>query len=186
MLDQIRLRLEGRIRKTIRRRNLIAAAVLVPFFCKEENLNLLLTRRTDGVQRHKGQVAFPGGAREPTDKDLWETALREGNEEIGVDPTDVLFVGQLDDYETVSGFHVSPYVVQIPYPYSFHLCSEEIAELIEVPWSFFRDTRNCRVYPIEFNGRSRIITSYLFGSYQIWGATAEIIRSLLRLMQDAL
>jgi 8-oxo-dGTP pyrophosphatase MutT (NUDIX family) len=185
MLEQIRIRLEGRKRKTIRRRNLIAAAVLVPFFCKNENLCLLLTRRTAGVQRHKGQIAFPGGAREPEDKDLWVTALREGNEEIGIKPSDVLLVGQLDDHETVSGFRVSPYVVQIPYPYSFQLCSIEIAELIEVPWSFFQDPRNCRVYPVEFNGSPRIITSYLFGSYQIWGATAEIIRGLLRLTQDA-
>jgi 8-oxo-dGTP pyrophosphatase MutT (NUDIX family) len=185
MLEQIKARLERHKRKAIGRRNLISAAVLVPFFYKRGTLFLLLTRRTDGVQRHKGQIAFPGGAREPADKDLWTTALREGEEEIGVKPQDVIQIGLLDDHETISGFRVSPYVVQIPYPYSFQLCPKEIAELIEVPWSFFRDPRSCRVYPVEFKGGSRIITSYLFGSYQIWGATAEIIRGLLSLTGDA-
>lgn len=154
------------------------AAVLVPFFEKEGVPFLLLTRRSEGVQRHQGEIAFPGGCWEPTDSDLFETALRECREEIGLEREAVTLIGRLDDHETVTGFSVAPFVSIISYPYPFRLDTQEITALIEVPFFFLMNPENGRTRTILFRGKERTVRSYLYHGNDIWGATAEMIARL--------
>lgn len=160
------------------------AAVLVPFFEKEGIPFLLLTRRSEGVQRHQGEIAFPGGCWEPFDADLFETALRECQEEIGLGRDAVTLIGRLDDHETVTGFSVAPFVSIISYPYPFRLDPGEITALLEVPFSFLMNPENCRTRSILFRGKARTIRSYLYHGNDIWGATAEMIYRLVARVQE--
>lgn len=173
-----------RARKTLGGGALRPAAVLVPFFEKAGEFYLLLTKRSDGVHRHRGEIAFPGGRCEPHDPGLLETALRECKEEIGLDPAVVGLIGPLDDQVTVTGFCVSPFVGAIPYPYSFLLDPAEVTELIEVPFEFLMDPENCRHRTILFRDEPRTIVSYVYLGHEIWGATAEIIQSLVRIVHE--
>lgn len=184
-LEKLSAALRNRPRKILASERLRPAAVLVPFFEKEGALHLLLTKRSEGVQRHRGEIAFPGGRWEPQDAGLFETALRECREEIGLDPQAVKPLGALDDHETVTGFCVSPFVGRIPYPYPFLLDPEEINGLIEVPFSFLLDPENRRSRTLLYRERPRTITSYLYGEHDIWGATAEIIKGLVRIADES-
>ena len=168
----------------IEKEGLLPAAVLVPFFEKEGALHLLLTKRSEGVQRHRGEIAFPGGRWEPHDPDLFGTALRECREEIGLEPAAVHPIGALDDHETVTAFCVSPFVGVIPYPYPFHLDLKEINGLIEVPFRFLIDPENCRHRTILYREKPRTIVSYLYQGHDIWGATAEIIQGLVNIVHE--
>lgn len=160
------------------------AAVLVPFFDKEGVPYLLLTKRSEGVQRHQGEIAFPGGCWEPSDAGLFETALRECREEIGLERNAVTLIGRLDDHETVTGFSVAPFVSMISYPYPFRLDFREITELIEVPFSFLMNPENCRSRTMRFRGTERTVRSYLYNGNDIWGATAEMIYRLVARVQE--
>lgn len=176
--------LRERPRKILEKETLRPAAVLVPLFEKNGELHVLLTRRSDGVQRHRGEIAFPGGRREPEDAGLFETALRECREEIGLDPAVVRPIGPLDDHETITGFCVSPFVGAIPYPYPFVADPKEISGLIEVPFQFLLDPENCRHRTILHQEKPRTIASYLYQGDDIWGATAEIIKGLTRIVSE--
>jgi 8-oxo-dGTP pyrophosphatase MutT (NUDIX family) len=183
-LETLMTFLTKRSRKTICKENLHPAAVLVPFFEKEGERHLLLTRRSDGVQRHRGEIAFPGGRRESQDTDLFETALRECREEIGLDPAVVRKIGALDDLETVTGFCVSPFVGLIPYPYPFRLNPEEIKGLIEVPLQFLLNPENGRHRTILFREKPRDVFSYVYQGHDIWGATAAMIKGLVGIIRE--
>lgn len=174
--------LQKRQRKTLGRRDLRPAAVLVPFFKKGGDLFLLLTQRSETLERHQGQIAFPGGCREIEDGDLFQTALRESEEEIGLDRDRVELIGLLDDQETVTGFAISPFVATIPYPYPFQLDFSETAGLIEVPFSFFGNPDHCRHQTVLIQERPRSISYYHYEGHRIWGATAEIIERLVKIV----
>lgn len=159
------------------------AAVLVPLFAKDGHFHILLTKRTETLLYHKGQICFPGGARHEIDRDLKDTALRETFEEIGVNPGDVRILGELDSMGTVtSNFLITPYVGAIPYPYEFRVSVDEIDSLIEVPLSELRDEKNYREEVYDLDGS--IMTGFVF-DYQgevIWGATARILRQLIEIV----
>ena len=111
---------------------LIRAAVLIPLFKKNGEYYVLLTRRTDNVGTHKGQISFPGGKRDEGET-LLSTALREAREEMGISEKDVRILGELDDMCTfASDFCIAPFVGLIPYPYPFKINRHEIEEIIEV------------------------------------------------------
>lgn len=156
------------------------AAVLVPLYQADGETFLLLTRRTQMVEHHKGQIAFPGGAADEGE-DLLQTALRETFEEIGIPPEQVEILGRLPDTEvTVSGFRVTPYVGVIPHPYPFRLNAEEIEDLVSVPLAAFRDPANLRVEQREWApGRRTKVYYYTYEGQTIWGATARIIKDLV-------
>ncbi|MBI3805854.1 MAG: CoA pyrophosphatase [Nitrospirae bacterium] len=177
--DVLTRSVEARKGLVLQKPTLRPAAVLIPFFEKEGAPFLLLTKRSGGVQRHPGEIAFPGGCLEPADADLFETALREGREEIGLEPKAVRLIGRLDDHETVSGFSVTPFVARISYPYSFRLDLREVTALIEVPFYFLTDPGQGRERTILFRGNNRTVRSYLYNGNDIWGATAEIIHGLV-------
>ena len=164
--------------------NLIRAAVLIPLFKKHGEYHLLLTRRTDKVRHHKGQISFPGG-RQDEGEDLLATALREAREEMGIEAKDVRVLGELDDMCTVSSdFCISPFVGLIPYPYPFKINPQEIDQILEVPLSTFLDEKKFWEETQDRNGEPLQVYFYQHEDYTIWGATARILKQLLDLLPE--
>ncbi|MFQ5879526.1 MAG: NUDIX hydrolase [Dehalococcoidia bacterium] len=159
------------------------AAVLVPLYRRDGQEHVILTKRTEQVEHHKGQVSFPGGAFDAEDGDLLTTALREAYEEIGVRAEDVEVIGQLDELVTISEFQVTPYVgVVARSPYPFVPNAQEVALILEVPVSHLLDDGNAFQERRWLRGRQVELTSYRFGEHVIWGATARILKQLLDLL----
>ena len=107
--------------------------------CATARLWIVFTRRTESVEHHRGQISFPGGGDEPGDATLWQTALRESEEELGIRPGDAVALGRLSPLTTVTDFYVEPFVAAIPQPYVFRPAEAEIAEVIEVPVAALQD-----------------------------------------------
>lgn len=178
-IDRISDFLRRHHRKELKNPALKQAAVLILLFPKEGSLHLLLTKRTDHVEHHKGQISFPGGAMDGQDADLVATALRETEEEIGLPPGAVQVLGMFDDFETPSGFAITPVVGFVP---SLPLLSpslHEVAEIIEIPLTVFLEKKNERVVKMERQGRTHDVFYYNYNAYEVWGATAAMIRSFL-------
>ncbi|AMW34709.1 CoA pyrophosphatase [Haematospirillum jordaniae] len=161
---------------------LCPAAVLVPLVCHPSACTVLLTRRTDHLDHHAGQIAFPGGRLDAVDKDAVDCALRETAEETGLDRRGVDVVGRLDDYRTVTGFRVTPVVGLLSPPLGLDPDPGEVAEVFEVPLDFVLDPRNHRQNQIVVNGQSRLFYSLSWKDYYIWGATAGMLVNLSRVL----
>jgi 8-oxo-dGTP pyrophosphatase MutT (NUDIX family) len=157
------------------------AGVLVPLFVRDGSLWILFTRRTETVEQHRGQISFPGGAQEAADAGLWQTALRESEEEIGLAPSDAIALGSLSPIVTVTNFYVEPYVAAIPQPYVFRPQEAEIAELLEVPVAALMDPAVLEEKP--FPGREEPVLFYHHGETVIWGATARMLEELLEALR---
>ena len=178
--------LRGFRRKELEKLHLKKAAVLMLFYSKNGELYVLLTKRTEDVEHHKGQISFPGGSHDDVDSDLLVTALREGEEEIGLPREVVRVLGMFDDYETPSGFAITPVVASaeaLP-PLTPH--APEVAEILEVPLSLFMDKRNEGVEQRVPFGVPADVYFYRFGEHEIWGATAAILRSFLLSLRQSL
>jgi 8-oxo-dGTP pyrophosphatase MutT (NUDIX family) len=158
---------------------LIPAAVLILLLEQDSELHIVLTKRTESVQRHKGQVSFPGGTKDVLDATITYTALREAREETGLMPKDVEVMGLLNDFCTPSGFCITPVVGFLPFQSAFVLNKTEVAEIFSVPLSFFLNSCNERSEQRELSGKMKIVYFYRYGIYEIWGATAEILRTFL-------
>ena len=154
------------------------ASVLVPLYVDAGELWTVLTKRTDDLPTHRGQIAFPGGGRE-LKEDPWAAALRETHEEIGLDPKRVLPLGQLDEAETPAGFRVIPCVGAIPFPFETRPNAGEIAEVFSLPLTAFSNPRMVEERPVKINGVERLLLVYHIGNRQIWGLTARILQNLL-------
>lgn len=147
--------------------------------------HLLLTKRTDAVEHHKGQISFPGGGEEPGDGDLLATALRETFEEIGVPPASVEIWGRLDETDTaVSGFAITPFVGRIPPTVTVRPNPHEIDEIVMVPLAVFLDPGRLRREHVVREGRTFELLFYDYAPHVIWGATARIIRGLVRVLRQ--
>jgi 8-oxo-dGTP pyrophosphatase MutT (NUDIX family) len=159
----------------------LPAAVLVGF---REGVQprLVLTVRTDSLQAHPGQVAFPGGRSDPDDGDALATALRESEEEIGLDRALVTPLGYLDRFETISGFCITPVVAKIAAEAQLYPAPDEVAEVFEVPLAFLLEPANLRRYTMEFRGHQRPMVEFVHGGHRIWGATAAMLYNLLQRM----
>ncbi len=158
---------------------LIRAGVLVPIFEKNGHPHFLLTKRAQDVEHHKGQISFPGGTVDSIDWDIVATALRESEEEVGLARDCVEIVGVFDDITVPSGFVVTPvigYISSIP---ALKLNATEVESIIEAPFSFFQEPKNKKIVKMKRGGEIRDVYSFTFGDYEIWGATAFIIDSLL-------
>ena len=162
--------------------NLKVSAVLVPVFFKTGQYHLLFIQRTERVKYHKGQISFPGGAYEKRDGLIYNTSLREAEEEIGLARKDVQVLGELDDVLTAtSNYIISPFVGLIPYPYDFIPDKWETEELLEVPIADLLD-KNCFSEGItEYNGLEVETYFYQHGGRSIWGATAKILKQFLEI-----
>ncbi|AKU13003.1 hypothetical protein AzCIB_3110 [Azoarcus sp. CIB] len=164
--------------------NLRPAAVLVPVVAREQALTVLLTRRTDHLHHHPGQISFPGGRVEEADVSAVMTALRETEEEIGLDPDRIELLGELPEYRTGTGFRITPVVGLVHPPFDLTLDSFEVAEAFEVPLSHFLDPARHQKHKAEYQGRMREYYAMPYGEYFIWGATAGILVSLYRFLGE--
>jgi len=183
MKQKLKKFLSLRQKRYITEAHLKPSAVLVPVFSTKGQCYILLTKRTDKVKEHKGQISFPGGAYEEEDKTLLNTALRESAEEIGLKPGDVEILGELDDTPSLgSDYVISPFVALIPWPYKFELNKDETAEIIEVPVSALLDNkRTCQDTEIH-NGKTLNTYFYRYQGNIIWGATARILHQFLEII----
>lgn len=157
-----------------------SAGVLVPIVFGSAPPTLLFTKRTESVETHKGQVSFPGGMMDPQDKDIVHTALREAWEEVGIPESAVEVAGTLDDLPTPTGFVITPVVGLIEQLPQLTVNKDEVADVFQVPLPFFADPKNGRTEQREFRGRKHAVWYYQSGNHTIWGATAMIVRSLMK------
>jgi 8-oxo-dGTP pyrophosphatase MutT (NUDIX family) len=156
------------------------AAVLIGLVEREQQLQLVLTRRADHLKHHPGQVSFPGGKVEEHDLDVAETALRETHEELGIPPHKINVIGALPSLNTVSSFSVVPVVAFIDASYQPIIDENEVAELFEVPASFILSPDALGSYSVTHKGVSHTIYGALFEQQFIWGVTAQILHALQR------
>jgi len=153
------------------------AAVLVPVV-KRAPLTVLLTQRTDSLPNHAGQIAFPGGKIEEEDRDPVAAALREAQEEIGLDPRLVEPLGYLDAYRTGTGYRIFPVVALVEPAFALKLDAREVADAFEVPLSFLMDARNHQLHDRMLRGVKRRFYAMPFQERFIWGATAGIMKNM--------
>jgi 8-oxo-dGTP pyrophosphatase MutT (NUDIX family) len=163
---------------------LTAAAVLVPLVTYPDTTTVLLTRRTDHLANHPGQVSFPGGHIEPDDTSPEETAIRETEEETGIARSHVEVIGRLDDYETRTGFRVTPVVALISPPFTVRPDAHEVAEVFEVPLAFLLDPANHQRHAREFEGTQRQFFAMPYKQHFIWGATAGMLINLYEALKE--
>lgn len=159
------------------------AGVLLLVYPKDGELHVLLNKRSQYVENHKGEIAFPGGAREAGDGTILDTALRETWEEMGIEPSDVAVLGELDDIVTISDFVVTPYVGEIPGGYRFKP-NIEVDEVIEAPLAAILDPGNARDDVRMAGGHPRRWPTYAYGGHLIWGATAMILEGFVRVIGE--
>jgi 8-oxo-dGTP pyrophosphatase MutT (NUDIX family) len=160
------------------------AGVLVPLCARNGEVRVVLARRTEQVPHHKGQVCFPGGSRDPGDADLFATALREAEEELGIRGESVELLGAMEPVPTVTGFFIQPYVVKIPAETIFSLDDFEMEEVFEVPLSVFSEYDRYRCAEATFLGEEYKLYFFDYGPHTIWGATAKILHRLAELTRD--
>lgn len=161
------------------------AAVLVFLDSLAGETTLLLTRRSETVEHHKGQVCFPGGVADRRDDSLWKTALRETEEETGISPPSVGFLGELGNIFTPSGFKVHPFVGFAQKEYRFCPNAGEIEEIFTVPLCHLLDLKNHHPVTRNFSGTEYQDTVYIYRNHEIWGATGRIITEMLEVWQKA-
>ncbi|MCC7484506.1 MAG: CoA pyrophosphatase [Burkholderiales bacterium] len=161
-----------------------AAAVLIPLVGREESIQILLTQRTEHLEAHAGQICFPGGRVEPGDASREDTALRETEEEIGLERSRVSPLGRLPDHEMPSGFRITPVVGWIEPPFALKLDPFEVAGAFEVPLGHFLDERSFQRREYDFRGRHRHYLAVPYGGRYIWGATAAMLYSLCCALRD--
>jgi 8-oxo-dGTP pyrophosphatase MutT (NUDIX family) len=159
------------------------AAVLLPLYETEAGPHFVLTRRTERVPTHKGQISFPGGGFQDGDGNLLATALRESEEEIGLRPADVDVVGVLDDTVTAASAHVvRPFVGFVPHPYPFRLDSFEIEELVHLPLSPLLEPNCFREEVWDRDGRPHSVFFYEHDGHTVWGLTARILKQFVEVV----
>jgi 8-oxo-dGTP pyrophosphatase MutT (NUDIX family) len=165
-------------------RSLREAGVLVPLVNRPEGVTILLTQRTDHLAHHAGQVAFPGGRREPGDPHLMATALRETEEEIGLPRQHVEVIGELDIYETNSAYAITPVVGWIEPPFPLTVDPTEVADVFEVPLAFILDPANHRRESRLRDGVERTYYVLPYDGRYIWGATAGMLVNFASVLRE--
>jgi 8-oxo-dGTP pyrophosphatase MutT (NUDIX family) len=161
------------------------AAVLVPLVARPQGVTVLLTQRTVDMPSHAGQVAFPGGRRQPDDADAVANALRETEEEIGLARRFVDIAGSYDLYRTGTGFEITPVVGIVREGFTTQADPREVADVFEVPLLHFLDERNHRIDSRQVGeGRERRYYAMPYGERYIWGATAGMLKNLQFILTD--
>lgn len=159
------------------------AAVLVPILQRPEGHTVLLTRRSEQLRSHKGQISFPGGGRDAEDVSLAANALREAQEEVGLDPQHVEVIGYLEDYPTLTRYVVTPVVALVRNEAALKPDPREVAEVFEVPLSFVLDPASYEQKALTRKGFNVPFYELNHGGYRIWGATAGMLWNLVELTQ---
>ena len=178
-LNDIRVFFSSYRRSVLNDQTLTRAGVLVPLVIENNELCVILTKRTDEVEHHKGQVSFPGGTMDPFDGSMIDTALREAEEEIGLMRKAVEVLGLFDDFQTPSGFCITPVVGVLSFIPPFILNKTEVSDVFQVPLSFFLHSTNKRIERREYHGSMIDVYFYHYGSHEIWGVTAKMLHAFL-------
>ncbi len=164
----------------------LRSAVMILVFRENETIFICLTQRSSFLKHHAGQISFPGGKQEPWEKNPCEAALREGHEEIGIDPAQVHYVGRLSELHIpVSGFVVQPVVYWTPVRPSFHANPEEVEKILLPPLSFILNEQNISKTHIETRQGRLLVPCYVFDEVIIWGATAMMLAELAMVLNRA-
>jgi 8-oxo-dGTP pyrophosphatase MutT (NUDIX family) len=161
------------------------AAVLVPLVCRDSGLTVLFTERTASLRQHAGEVSFPGGAIESDDADAVAAALRETEEETGIDPASVDVFGYLDSFDTISGYCVTPVTGFVPADHAARPDGIEVAGLFEVPLAVIVAPGCLRARHLPLRGRQRDVLEFDWQGHRIWGATAAMLSNLVQRLADA-
>jgi 8-oxo-dGTP pyrophosphatase MutT (NUDIX family) len=188
LLQQLRSHLEStpatRLGVGFASAGLREAAVLVPIFRRGGDFHLLFTKRPMTLRTHAGQIAFPGGARDPEDLTPLHTALRESEEEVGIPQHRVRVLGLLDEIPTITRYRILPFVGVIPGDLTYVPSEEEIDQIIEVPLRTLMDPTIHRAELQVAGAHEREIFFYDYGPHVIWGATARILKGLLSIIAE--
>jgi 8-oxo-dGTP pyrophosphatase MutT (NUDIX family) len=176
--------LQSRTPKTLSADRFTQAAVLVPIQEQAQGDCLIFTKRAEGLSHHSGQVAFPGGRVDPEDMGNLAAALRETHEEIGIDPNHVRVLGQLDQVRAAYGYVVTPFVGVIPSPCEFRLNQEETAAVFSVPIVALLEPGCFTMEGYFDTSRRHPIYHFYYDGWDIWGATARIVKQFLELVYD--
>jgi len=160
------------------RDTIIDAAVLIPIIAHPTGPSVLMTVRTQRLKDHAGQIAFPGGRRDPGDTSPEDTALRETEEEVAIPRRSVRSIGRLATYNTRTGYSVTPIVGLIEPPINPRPEPTEVEEIFEVPLAFLLDRANHEKHERDVAGTKRQFYAMPYGRFYIWGATAGMIVSL--------
>ncbi|MEH6687368.1 MAG: CoA pyrophosphatase [Halopseudomonas sabulinigri] len=185
MLDKMRMRVQEHSPRMVEAAGLPEAGVLIPITCVHNRPEIILTVRSQRLSTHSGEVAFPGGRRDPGDVDLCFTALREAHEEIGLLPELVDVVGPMGSLVSRYGIKVTPYVGIVPDVFDLVPNSGEIEEVFRVPVEFFLDDPREMTHRIDYEGRSWYVPSYRYEGFKIWGLTALMLAELMNTAFDA-
>jgi 8-oxo-dGTP pyrophosphatase MutT (NUDIX family) len=157
------------------------AAVLIPLLWQDDEWHILFTRRTDKVESHKGQVSFPGGACDEGETTPEETALREANEEIGIDPHQVRVLGKIMNMITITSFRVTPVVGIIEWPTVLHLGKDEVERVFTIPLNWLAEKNNRWEFSMPGRNRS-LIVYHPYDGELLWGATARMTVDFLKVL----
>lgn len=184
LFEQLREELEKRPGKVLEKPSpgLRESAVLAPLFMRQSQPFAVFTKRPAALRQHGGQIAFPGGVRDPEDLTPLHTALRETHEELGIQPREVTVLGMLDEVPTITNYRVLPFVGVIPADFRYRANPEEIEEVIEVPLAHLFNPAIQRTERRWVMDKEREIYFYDYGPYVIWGVTGRILRGLLRVI----
>jgi len=157
---------------------LIESAVLVALTEKDNQLNILFTKRAQHLKHHGGQISFPGGKVERSDRDLTATALREAQEEIGLASINVNVIGQLHPYQTITGFCITPIVALFNAESEMSIDTNEVDELFYVPFQHFLDNQQHYAIDVQHDTGNHKVHFMPYKQHNIWGATAAILKDL--------
>ena len=166
------------LRDVIVNQGLREAAVLIPVVDRRDGASVILTKRTEKLRSHSGQIAFPGGRLDATDPTPEYAALRETEEEIGLSPSFVEVVGRMPDYVSGSGFRIAPILSVVRPDFRLRINPDEVDDAFEVPLSFLMDPANHNRGSRIWEEKERYYYTMPFGERHIWGVTAGIIRTL--------
>ncbi len=163
----------------------LKAGVLALFYPRNDRLHLVLTRRTDRVDFHKGQISFPGGRLEPGES-LEQAALREAQEELAVDPESIRILGMLTPlYIPPSNYCIYPVVALTETRPDFRPSPLEVAEILEIPLDHLIDPQNTQTETWKIREVDVEVPFYAFGEHKIWGATAMVLAELMEIVKEA-
>ncbi len=168
--------------KLISQKELRPAAVMVGLIDRPDGLSVLLTRRTENLEHHPGQISFPGGHIDKDDADADDAALRETFEETGIGSEHISIIGRLDTYITRTGFSITPVVGLISTQFKLVADPTEVAEIFEVPLAHFMNPANHQLHERTFEGVSRRFYAMPYDNYYIWGATAGMLFNLYEVL----
>jgi len=162
----------------------VPAAVLVPLVDRPDGMTVLLKQRASQLARHAAQIAFPGGRVDDTDADVASAALREAQEEIGLEPARVQVFGYLPDHVVISGFRVTPVLGLVTPPFSLELNPHEVAGVIEVPLDHVLDSANHKARLRKVGDEEMLLYDIPWQGQNIWGATAGMLLTFVRMLAE--